>query len=66
MTAVETNRRKVVARLKRDGWQEHHGAKHDKFKHPERPGKRIIVPLHKTLSEGVAREIADQAGWSEA
>lgn len=63
MPALETNRRRIVARLKREGWQESHGGRHDKFKHPDRPGKRIIVPRHNKLSEGVAREIAEEAGW---
>jgi predicted RNA binding protein YcfA (HicA-like mRNA interferase family) len=65
MPAPENNRQKVVARLKRDGWQETHGGKHDKFKHPERKG-RIIVPRHKTLSPGVAEKIAEAAGWLES
>jgi predicted RNA binding protein YcfA (HicA-like mRNA interferase family) len=62
MAQPETNRNKVVARLKRDGWVERHGGDHDVFKHPTRPG-RIIVPRHRTLSPGVARVIARQAGW---
>jgi hypothetical protein len=35
-----------------------------KFKHPLRKG-RIIVSRHRTLSPGVARSIAKQAGWSD-
>ena len=62
MAQPETNRNKVVARLKRDGWVERHGGDHDVFKHPMRPG-RIIVPRHRMLSPGVARVIARQAGW---
>jgi mRNA interferase HicA len=62
MTATETSRQKIVSRLKAEGWQEEHGGEHDKFKHPERKG-RIIVPRHRTLSPGVARQIAKQAGW---
>jgi predicted RNA binding protein YcfA (HicA-like mRNA interferase family) len=58
----ETNRQKVVARLAREGWVERHGGEHDVFKHPTRPG-RIVVPRHRTLSPGVARVIAKQAGW---
>jgi len=58
----ETNRTKVAARLKREGWVERHGGDHDVFKHPSRPG-RIVVPRHRTLSPGVARTIARQAGW---
>ena len=64
MSASETNRQKVVSRLKREGWQEEHGGAHDKFKHPSRKG-RIIVPRHRTLSSGVAIQIAKQAGWIE-
>jgi HicA toxin of bacterial toxin-antitoxin, len=37
-------------------------ADHDVYKHPKRHG-RIIVPRHRTLSPGVARVIAKQAGW---
>jgi predicted RNA binding protein YcfA (HicA-like mRNA interferase family) len=62
MPAPETSRRKIVARLRREGWQEEHGGEHDKYKHPQRKG-RIIVPRHNTLSPGVAREIAEKAGW---
>jgi predicted RNA binding protein YcfA (HicA-like mRNA interferase family) len=64
MPALETNRNKIVARLKREGWQEAHGGSHDKYKHPDHPG-RIIVPRHNTLSAGVARAIAEMAGWSD-
>ena len=59
----ETNRRKVVARLARDGWTVVHGGEHDKFSHPDRPGLLIVVPRHRQLSPGVARSIAKLAGW---
>jgi len=62
MPAFETNRKKIVARLKREGWVEEHGAEHDKYKHPDRKG-RIVVPRHNALSNGVARTIAKAAGW---
>ncbi len=62
MVQPETDQRKVVARLKREGWVERHGGGHDVFKHPDRPG-RIVVPRHRALSPGVARAIAHQAGW---
>jgi predicted RNA binding protein YcfA (HicA-like mRNA interferase family) len=58
----ETNRTNVTARLKREGWVERHGGDHDVFKHPAKLG-RIVVPRHRTLSPGVARVIARQAGW---
>ncbi len=62
--ALETNRKKVAARLKRDGWVERHGGSHDVFKHPTRTGI-ITLPRHATLSPGVARTIARTAGWIE-
>jgi predicted RNase H-like HicB family nuclease/predicted RNA binding protein YcfA (HicA-like mRNA interferase family) len=49
MPTPETNRQKVVSRLRQEGWLEEHGGEHDKFKHPDRKG-RIIVPRHRTLS----------------
>ena len=62
MEKPETNRRKVIARLAREGWIERHGGEHNVFKHPTKPG-RVVVPRHRTLSPGVARVIAKQAGW---
>jgi predicted RNA binding protein YcfA (HicA-like mRNA interferase family) len=64
MPALETDHGKVAARLLREGWIARHGGAHDVFKHPDRPG-RIVVPRHRTLSLGVARAIAKQAGWKE-
>ena len=63
MAGVETSRNKIVARLLRDGWDLEGGAKHDKFAHSDRPGLKIMVPRHKTLTPGVARNIAAAAGW---
>jgi predicted RNA binding protein YcfA (HicA-like mRNA interferase family) len=59
----ETNTRKVVARLLREGWRKLHGGNHDKFEHPARSGVLLIVPRHRELSPGVARDIAKKAGW---
>jgi mRNA interferase HicA len=64
MPIVETNRSKIAARLEREGWSARHGGAHDFYKHPGKPG-RIIVPRHRTLSIGVAREIAKTAGWHD-
>jgi len=64
MPIIETNTRKVLARLVREGWAKVRGGSHDKFVHPEKPGL-IIVPRHRELSPGVARSIARQAGWLE-
>jgi predicted RNA binding protein YcfA (HicA-like mRNA interferase family) len=65
MASPETNTSKVVARLKREGWQGQPGGRHDVYKHPKRKGCRIVVPRHRTLSPGVAREIAKMAGWKD-
>jgi mRNA interferase HicA len=62
--ALETNRNKVAARLAREGWEVRHGGDHDVYKHPTRVG-RIVLPRHRTLSPGVARAVARQAGWPE-
>jgi predicted RNA binding protein YcfA (HicA-like mRNA interferase family) len=62
MPTAETNARKIIARLKADGWVEVFGSKHDKFEHPSR-SEMMIVPRHKELSPGVARSIAKLAGW---
>ncbi|MEI9990897.1 MAG: type II toxin-antitoxin system HicA family toxin [Rhizomicrobium sp.] len=64
MSTAETDRSRVAARLMRDGWVVRHGGSHDVFKHPDRPG-RIVLPRHRTLSPGVARLVAKQAGWKE-
>lgn len=59
----ETNTRKIVARLMREGWRKLHGGNHDKFEHAARPGVLMIVPRHREVSPGVARDIAKKAGW---
>jgi predicted RNA binding protein YcfA (HicA-like mRNA interferase family) len=61
--AIETNRRKIIARLEREGWRKVGGRKHDKFEHPGRSGVLITVPRHRQLSIGAARVIAKAAGW---
>jgi predicted RNA binding protein YcfA (HicA-like mRNA interferase family) len=63
MPLVETNTRKIIARLLQDGWLDVGGTKHDKFEHPQRPDVMLIVPRHREQSPGVARSIARLAGW---
>lgn len=60
----ETNTAKVVARLRSEGWTELGGSKHAKFVDADN-ARTIIVPRHRTLSVGVARSIAKQAGWTK-
>lgn len=59
---METNRKKIVGRLEREGWVNKGGKEHDKFVHETKKGV-IIVPRHAELSPGVARSIAKAAGW---
>lgn len=63
MAAIETNTKKIVSRLQREGWIVEHGKEHDICRHPEKPGARIVVPRHRELSIGVARDISKRAGW---
>lgn len=63
MPKVETDARAIVARLLAEGWLSEGGAKHEKFAHPQRPGVKIMVPRHRTLTPGVSRMIAKAAGW---
>jgi hypothetical protein len=61
--AIESNRRKVAARLEREGWINRGGKEHDIYTHPAYPGRIISLPRHRTLSPGVARAIAKTTGW---
>jgi len=63
MAKPETNRSKIVARLAKEGWVSEGGTKHEKFAHVDNPGIKIMVPRHNMLSLGVARNIANAAGW---
>jgi predicted RNA binding protein YcfA (HicA-like mRNA interferase family) len=63
MPASETNTRKIIDRLEREGWKKVGGGAHDKFRHPARPGIRIMVPRHREQKLGTARSIAKAAGW---
>ena len=59
----ETNTRKIIARLEREGWRNVGGGRHDQFEHVESPNVLLIVPRHRDVSFGVARDIAIKAGW---
>ncbi len=63
MASVERETRKIISRLEREGWTRIHGGKHDKFEHPDKSGVLIVVPRHKEVSIGVAKDTADKAGW---
>lgn len=62
MPTVETNRADVLERLMKDGWEiARHGSNHDVLKLAGKP--IVVLPRHRTLSPGVARQIAKVAGW---
>ncbi len=63
MAAVETNTRKIIARLESEGWVNIGGGRHDRFVNSGRPGEMIPVPRHRELTPGTARSIAKAAGW---
>ena len=60
---IERNSRKIIVRLKREGWTAAGSVgSHHKFK--DSTGKSIIVPHpKKDLPLGTARKIAQHAGW---
>jgi predicted RNA binding protein YcfA (HicA-like mRNA interferase family) len=60
----ETSTRKIIARLEREGWEMVHGGRHDKFEHSSHPSMILIVPRHREVSPGVARDLAKKAGWT--
>jgi hypothetical protein len=51
-----------VTRLEAEGWENRGGGKHDVYEHASNPTP-IVVPRHRKLSPGVARQIAKLAGW---
>ena len=63
MPQPETNTRKIIARLEREGWVNIGGGNHDRYVNNQCPGEMIPVPRHRELSPGTARSIAKAAGW---
>lgn len=61
---VERNSQRILARLKREGWDDAGGkGSHRKLRH-RLSGDTIVVPHpKKDLPTGTARKIAKQAGW---
>ena len=59
---LEVNRAKIVRRLSKEGWKNEGGKKHDAYTHPDFDFP-AIVPRHKTVTPGVARNIARVACW---
>jgi predicted RNA binding protein YcfA (HicA-like mRNA interferase family) len=66
MPALERNSARIIARLKREGWEEvSKKGSHLKLRHPA-SGSTIVVPHpKKDLPTGTARGIAKHVGWLE-
>jgi predicted RNA binding protein YcfA (HicA-like mRNA interferase family) len=63
MTAIETGTARIIARLKKEGWElERRGGNHDIYRRVGKPGM-IVVPRHRVITPGSARSIAKKAGW---
>jgi len=63
--SMETDRDKLRKRLEKEGWRlARHGKAHDIYRHPEIAGI-ITLPRHRKLTPGVARSIAQKAGWKD-
>jgi mRNA interferase HicA len=61
---METNRAKIVRRLEREGWAlVRSGAEHDIYARSDEAAP-IVIPRHRELSVGVARQIHKRANWS--
>jgi predicted RNA binding protein YcfA (HicA-like mRNA interferase family) len=57
MPIIETNTRKITARLLKEGWNNIGGGNHDRFVHKGKPEIMIPVPRHRELTSGTARSI---------
>ena len=65
MHVVETRTREIRRRLVREGWYLHRrGRNHDIYRR-DAITETIILPRHRIVSPGVARQIAAIAGWEE-
>lgn len=64
MAKVERNSRKIIKRLKKEGWAfvKAEGS-HHKYAHESKPYPVIVPRPKKDLPNGTARAIARAAGW---
>lgn len=63
---LERNSRKIMARLKREGWTEVScEGSHHKMRHPDKTFPIVVPHPKKDIAPGTARQIAKQAGWLE-
>lgn len=62
MPKLETNTRKIIARLLSDGWVSKGGSRDDVFIHPDRPEAIIPVPRRRELTPLTARSLVKGRG----
>jgi len=60
---VETQTHRIIAKLVREGWVKVGADGATSLSALIGPGEVIVVPRHREISSGVAREIAKSAGW---
>lgn len=59
-----TNSRKIIKRLKDDGWEDASTkGSHKHFTHPDKPGKITVPHPKKDLPKGTVASIYRAAGW---
>lgn len=59
-----TDSRKIIARLKRDGWvKDRQAGSHAQFVHPDRAGRVTVPHPKRDVPRGTAMSIYRQAGW---
>ncbi len=63
MARVETNTRRIIMRLRAEGWYRIGGSKHEVYGHSGRPNLFVVLSRQKEQSVGVARATARTAGW---
>lgn len=66
MSVLETNTKKIIARLEREGWVNAGGKKHTKFRHPDKTGGdrgASGTPLLRPLWPAASQRLPD--GWVE-
>jgi predicted RNA binding protein YcfA (HicA-like mRNA interferase family) len=51
MPQIETNTRRIIAQLLREGWRNIGGGRHDVVNHPDKP-IRVVVPRHREQKPG--------------
>lgn len=61
---MENNSRKLIKRLKKDGWLEVNvESSHHVFQHPEMTGTISLTHPRKDVSKGMVRMVYRVAGW---